>query len=156
MVHETPAQSAASADPADGGAAPSIAPVSTADDTPSLPTFHIAPLAAVTPSRLGGPLPEDLGPTTGTIAPEIAPAIAPQVAVPCHVLSASYGGTKTLLIRSTAEGATQYTALTVIDGFEKSMFDAYARAEARGAEIVGEYVDRDAALADARVNCPEN
>ena len=48
----------------------------------------------------------------------------------------------------------RYTVLTVLDGFEKSMFDTYAKAEAPGAEIVGEYPTRDDALADARVNCP--
>ena len=73
---------------------------------------------------------------------------------PCSVLSASYGGTKTLLVRSTILGETRYTVLTVLDGFEKSMFDTYAKAEAPGAEIVGEYPSRDDALADARVNCP--
>ena len=70
------------------------------------------------------------------------------------MLSASYGGTKTLLVRSTADGETRYTALTVLDGFEKSMFDTYTKSEAPGAEVVGEYPSRDDALADARVNCP--
>ena len=70
------------------------------------------------------------------------------------MLSASYGGTKTLLVRSTVLGEARYTVLTVLDGFEKSMFDTYAKAEAPGAEIVGEYPTRDDALADARVNCP--
>jgi hypothetical protein len=141
--------------------APAAAPASTAvDDAPSLPTFRITPLSAVTASRLGGPLPQDLGPTSSATAPETAPPTSPQAspqaAAPCHVLSASYGGTKTLLIRSSAGGTTQYTALTVIDGFEKSMFNAYARAEAPGADIVGIYGTRDEALADARVNCPED
>jgi hypothetical protein len=113
----------------------------------SLPTFRIAPLGEE-PSRLGGPLPADLG--AAAKASQSAPA------APCKVLSASYGGTKTLLIRATSGGETQYTALTIIDGFEKSMFDAYARTEAAGAEIVGEYPTREAALADAKFNCPDN
>jgi hypothetical protein len=70
------------------------------------------------------------------------------------VLSASYGGTKTLLVRSNIGGETRYTALTVLDGFEKSMFETYARAAAPSAEIIAEYPSREAALADARVNCP--
>jgi hypothetical protein len=70
------------------------------------------------------------------------------------VLSASYGGSKTLLVRSTSNGETRYTALTVLDGFEKSMFENYTKQQGPGAEIVGEYQSRDAALADARVNCP--
>jgi hypothetical protein len=113
-----------------------------ADLIPTLPTFKIAPEA----SRLGGPLPA--APTEAVKSPSSPPD------APCSVLSASYGGTKTLLVRSTVLGETRYTALTVLDGFEKSMFDTYVKAEAPGAEIVGEYPTRDDALADARVNCP--
>ncbi len=112
---------------------------------PWLPTFKIAP-APVQPSRLGGPLPAELG--AAAKAAQSAPVS------PCRVLSASYGGTKTLLIRSHSRGETQFTALTIIDGFEKSMFDAYARTEAAGAEIIGEYPTREAALSDANFNCP--
>ncbi len=120
---------------------------STGSFLPWLPTFHIAP-ATPEPARLGGPLPSELGDAAA------ASAAAPNTS-PCKVLTASYGGTKTLLIRATSNGETQYTALTIIDGFEKSMFDAYARNEAVGAEIIGEYPTRDAALADARFNCPD-
>jgi hypothetical protein len=126
-----------------GAAAPSNG---TDSFLPWLPTFHIAP-AETEPSRLGGPLPAELG--AAAQAAEAAPS------APCKVLSASYGGTKTLLIRSASGGETQYTALTIVDGFEKSMFDAYARTEAVGAEIVGEYPTREAALADAKFNCPD-
>lgn len=115
---------------------------------PWLPTFHITPTAPE-PSRLGGPLPAELG------AAAKAAAEAPAVASPCRVLTASYGGTRTLLIRAKAGDEMQYTALTVIDGFEKSMFDAYARTEAVGAEIVGEYPTAEAALSDAKANCPD-
>lgn len=115
---------------------------------PWLPTFHITPTAPE-PSRLGGPLPAELG------AAAKAAAEAPALASPCRVLTASYGGTRTLLIRAKAGDEMQYTALTVIDGFEKSMFDAYARTEAVGAEIVGEYPTAEAALSDAKANCPD-
>jgi hypothetical protein len=113
---------------------------------PWLPTFKITPTPEA-PSRLGGPLPAELG--AAARAAQSAPAA-------CKVLSASYGGTRTLLIRSHSSGETQYTALTIIDGFEKSMFDAYARTEAVGAEIVGEYATQEAALVDAKFNCPNN
>ncbi len=72
----------------------------------------------------------------------------------CKVLTASYGGTKTLLVRAAINGEMRYTALTVLDGFEKTMFDTYSKASAPNAEIVGEYPDKDSALADARENCP--
>ncbi len=114
---------------------------------PWLPTFRITPETPA-PSRLGGPLPADLG--DAAKAAEAAPAPS------CKVLTASYGGNKTLLIRSRAGEEVQYTALTIVDGFERSMFDAYARTEAQGAEIVGEYPSREAALADAKFNCPDD
>ena len=73
----------------------------------------------------------------------------------CKVLAASYGGTKTLLLRARIEGETRYTALTVLDGFEKSMFETFTKSSAPDAEIVGEYDSKDAALADAYANCPK-
>lgn len=35
------------------------------------------------------------------------------------------------------------------------MFDIYTKANAPGAELIGEYPSKDEALADARVNCPD-
>ena len=70
------------------------------------------------------------------------------------VIAGDLGGTKTLLVRTNTTGETRYTALTILDGFEKSMFDTYAKTSAPGAEVVGEYATRDEALADARTNCP--
>jgi hypothetical protein len=114
---------------------------------PWLPTFRITPEVSQ-PSRLGGPLPADLG--AAAKAAEAAPAPA------CKVLTASYGGSKTLLIRSRSGEEVQYTVLTIVDGFERSMFEAYARTEAVGAEIVGEYPNAEAALSDAKFNCPDD
>ena len=115
---------------------------------PWLPTFRIAP-SEPQPSRLGGPLPAELG------AAAKAAAEAPGRPGLCRVLTATYGGTKTLLLRSKSGDEVQYTALTIVDGFEKSMFEAYARTEAVGAEVVGEYSSAEAALSDARTNCPD-
>ena len=156
------------------------------DDTPLLPHFKIGPMTP-SPSKLGGPVDAmplaatpaarpDAGPNAGPIvrfkeiitpepqapaaaaAPDPAAAAAP-ASGPCRVLAASYGGKKTLLVRAQVSGETRYTALTVIDGFEKSMFEIYSKAsapnsEGAGAEIVGEYPTKDEALADARANCP--
>jgi hypothetical protein len=109
----------------------------------ALPSFKIAPVSD-NPSKLGGPVP-DAAPVASTEAANGSP---------CRVLSASYGGTKTLLVRSQAGEETRFTALTVLEGFESSMFDTYAKAEAPGAEIVGEYPSDDQALAEARQRCP--
>ena len=91
----------------------------------------------------------------GLAGPPPAPA-APQLSGKCRVLTASYGGKKTLLVRAVSNGETRLTALTVLDGFEKSMFDIYAKANAPDAELIGEYPSKDDALADARANCPGN
>jgi Mannosyl-glycoprotein endo-beta-N-acetylglucosaminidase len=114
---------------------------------PWLPTFRITP-EAPQPSRLGGPLPAELG----AAAKAAEDASAPH----CKVLTASYGGAKTLLIRARLGDEVQYTALTIMDGFEKPMFEAYARTEAVGAEVVGEYSSSESALIDAKVNCPDD
>jgi hypothetical protein len=113
----------------------------------ALPSFKIAPLSD-NPSKLGGPVP-DATPAAATEAANRSAAGSP-----CRVLSASYGGTKTLLVRSKAGGETRFTALTVLEGFENSMFDTYAKAEAPGAEVIGEYPSDDQALAEARQRCP--
>lgn len=128
-------------------------------DEPTLPHFKIAPEIPA-PSRLGGPAvvapmaPQDQNVRFKDIV-HLPPAAAAPAAIPtnCQVLAASFGGKKTLLVRAKADGETRYTALTVIDGFEKSMFDIYAKSSAPGAEIIGEYPNKDQALADARANC---
>jgi hypothetical protein len=154
---KSPPAAKAEAEPADDGA-------------PLLPHFKIGPVTP-SPSKLGGPVdalplaPSAAAtPNSGPIArfKEIivpgeqaaAPASGPASA-PCRVLAASYGGKKTLLVRANISGETRYTALTVIDGFEKSMFDIYSKASAPNAEIVGEYASKDEALADAHANCPD-
>ena len=160
-------------------AAPSSTPVDGADaysktGEAALPHFKIAPDAAPSsipraaipePSRLGGPIPVS---ATPAIEPPNhpasnarfktiieLPASAPAADVPsdCSILAASYGGNKTLLVRAKIDGATQYTALTVLDGFEKSMFDIYSKSQASSPEVIGEYATKDEALADARANC---
>ena len=72
----------------------------------------------------------------------------------CRVLTASYGGKKTLLVRTQAGAETHYTALTVLDGFEASMFENFLKAHAPGGSSIGEYETKDAALAKAKELCP--
>jgi hypothetical protein len=76
-------------------------------------------------------------------------------AVPaCRVLTASYGGKKTLLVRTTAGPNVHYTALTVLEGFEGSMLNNFLKAHAPGGSSLGEFDNKDAALAKARELCP--
>jgi len=67
---------------------------------------------------------------------------------------ASYGGTKTMLIRYVAEDAVEYTALRVLDGFERSMTESYMSAHAPGGTLIGEFPSSDEAFARAYELCP--
>lgn len=152
-----------------------------ADDGPvELPTFRIAPRTPE-PSKLGGPvdapaqvaMPAPRNLPSGTFVEMDPPAHMTQAlnTVPpaaaevhshsqgvaadnCRIVTASYGGTKTLLVQSDAKGVLQLTALTVLDGFEKSMLASYAKASAPGARIIAEYRTKADALAEAQAICP--
>jgi hypothetical protein len=76
---------------------------------------------------------------------------APQA---CLIQTASYGGRATVLIRHETAQRTEYTALTVLDGFESSLTESYIRARAPGATPVGSFHDQTAALAKATELCP--
>jgi hypothetical protein len=84
-----------------------------------------------------------------------AVAAPPVEAERCRVFSASYGGTKTLLVRAPAGAEQHYTALTVLEGFEDSMLAGYVKARAPGGTSLGTFDTRDAALAKASELCPE-
>ncbi len=137
---------------------------------PVLPTFKIAP------SRLGGPVElvtnvndnkANIEPAaTGIVPPAprparsatkhaalAVPAPQPTASGPCRVLTASYGGKKTLLVKASRNGGMELTALSVIDGFEQSMFATYAKASAPGAELVSEHASKDEAVAAANAIC---
>lgn len=123
------------------------------DELPALPLFRIAPIKPE-PSRLGGPIPAPATDRTANANAVAKSQSGTRGGTPCRVLTASYGGHKTLLLRTREKnGTVAYTALTVLDGFEKSMLQTYSKAKAPGAELVGEYDTKDAALADAHANC---
>jgi hypothetical protein len=82
------------------------------------------------------------------------PAPAAKATGTCRVLAASYGGKKTLLVRTKAGAETHYTALTVLEGFEGSMLDNFIRAHGPGGASIGDYETKDAALAKAKELCP--
>jgi hypothetical protein len=84
------------------------------------------------------------------------PAAATAAAAPsgCRVQTASYGGKKALLVRSGTQTDVRYTVLTVLEGFEKSMLANYVKAHAPDGTSVGEFANKDAALAKARELCP--
>jgi len=95
-------------------------------------------------------------PPSGLGAKQLAAHSAPVAAAQpgCVVSKASYGGKKTLLIRASSPESTRYTALTVLEGFEKSMLDSFIKTRAPGGSLVGEFPDPAAALVKARELCP--
>jgi len=96
------------------------------------------------------------------VAPRPTPAMRAGTSLPlrqseptlCRVLMASYGGKKTMLIRSQSDDAIEYTALRVLDGFEQSMTESYIKEHAPGARLIGEFASSDAAFARAFQLCP--
>jgi hypothetical protein len=72
----------------------------------------------------------------------------------CLIQTASYGGRASVLIRNQTAQRTEYTVLTVLDGFESSLTESYIRARAPGATPVGSFHDKSAALAKATELCP--
>lgn len=72
----------------------------------------------------------------------------------CSVATANSGGSRTVLIRSEAEGSVRYTVLPVLAGFERSMTEGYIRKHLADGASVGEFESREAALARARELCP--
>ena len=72
----------------------------------------------------------------------------------CSIATASYGGTKTVLIKAPAGEKVRYTALTVLDGFEGSMTANFIAARAPGGASIGEFADRESALDKAKSLCP--
>ena len=93
-------------------------------------------------------------PTTTALATAVPSAPARTTGATCRVLSASYGGSKTVLIRAETAGETSFTALTVPDGSERTLIDAYVRSRAPGGHTIGEFAGLDPALRRARELCP--
>ena len=83
------------------------------------------------------------------------PAASAKRKMKCQVWTASYGGKKSLLIKSvSAEKIVHYTALEVHDGMETAQADAFIKAWAQGGKPIGEYGSHTEALAQAYQLCP--
>jgi hypothetical protein len=75
-------------------------------------------------------------------------------ALSCSISTASYGGTRSVLIKAPDGDNVRYTALSVIAGFERSMTDNFIKARAPKGAAIGEFDTREAALDMARTLCP--
>lgn len=73
----------------------------------------------------------------------------------CRVWTASYGGSKAIIIKAMQEKTVNYTVLDVNEGAEKREADAYINAYAKGGQSVGEFSSQSQALEKAFELCPE-
>lgn len=73
----------------------------------------------------------------------------------CRVWTASYGGSRAILIKANNEAVVNYTVLDVNEGTEKREADAYIAAYAKGGKPVGEFQNQTQALDKAFELCPE-
>lgn len=110
------------------------------------PNPNIAPPEEVAAKPVPRPQPARKAPSQ-VVAAKAVPADA------CYIQSASYGGQASVLLQHNTARGTEYTVLTVLDGFERSMTDRYITARAPGARTIGSFPDAGAALAKARSLC---
>jgi Mannosyl-glycoprotein endo-beta-N-acetylglucosaminidase len=98
-------------------------------------------------------------PVQNASAGGLARSAGPAPAAPgskCRVWTASYGGQKAVIIKSTSDGMTNFTVLDVNDGSEKREADTYISAYAKGGVQVAEFASQTQALDKAFDLCPEN
>lgn len=129
---------------ASAAAAPAATPQPSAAPSPAqLPTSAARETAAAETAATSSPAPS-----------AAAPAAVPVQSGPaCSIASASYGGSKTLLIRSTGDTGVHFTALSVLEGFEDAMAQSFIRTHAPGGVAIGAYPSRADALSKARALC---
>lgn len=120
-------------------------PSKTEEDAKPEKPAAVQTASAATSSRAGA----------ATAAPLAASEKAAPESSQCRVWTASYGGAKAIIIKSSADKTTNYTVLDVNEGAEKREAQAYIDAYARGGQVVGEFASPTAALDKAFDLCPE-
>ncbi|HRD78177.1 MAG TPA: glucosaminidase domain-containing protein [Hyphomicrobiaceae bacterium] len=91
-------------------------------------------------------------------APPAAPAVASPAVPPgseCRVWTASYGGSRAIIIRSMTGKTINLTVLDVNEGQERREADAYISAYAKGGMLLEEFASQAVALDKAFELCPE-
>jgi hypothetical protein len=83
------------------------------------------------------------------------PATPPAANQRCRVWTASYGGQKSVIIRSVADQVVNFTVLDVNAGSEAREAAAFIAAYAKNGRIAGEYANQAQALDKAFELCPE-
>jgi hypothetical protein len=73
----------------------------------------------------------------------------------CRVWTASYGGQKSIIIRSVTDQVVNFTVLDVNAGAETREAEAFIAAYAKNGRVTGEYANQAQALDKAFELCPE-
>ncbi len=89
------------------------------------------------------------------LTPSITHSPAPPPTDKCRIWTASYGGKKSMLIKSVAADTTNYTVLDVHVGSEMREAKAFIDAYARGGALVAKFADQTKALERAFGLCPD-
>lgn len=87
--------------------------------------------------------------------PPAQPPASQHQASKCRVWTASYGGQKSVIIRSPGDQLTNYTVLDVNEGQEARETEAYISAYAKGGQKIGDFANQNTALDKAFQLCPE-
>ncbi|MGL4396709.1 MAG: glucosaminidase domain-containing protein [Hyphomicrobium sp.] len=154
---------AAPAAATDGDTAAKVAPSYKVLNAPEPPTDSAAtaPDAAATATAtvqtaaLGSNAKIGVKPAPHADAKAAAPTAAPAAGSKCKVWTASYGGSRAIIIKASADETTNYTVLDVNEGAEKREADAYISAYAHGGQPIGEFTNQTQALDKAFELCPE-
>jgi hypothetical protein len=82
-------------------------------------------------------------------------ALPPAANQKCRVWTASYGGQRSIIIRSIVDQVVNFTVLDVNNGQEQREAEAFIAAYAKNGKIAGEYANQAQALDKAFELCPE-
>jgi len=129
------------------GAGARVNPMPPAQAQPSEPASPLSPLMQAA-STVGSML-------KSMTEPPPAPPAPPAAKSSCRVWTASYGGTKAILIKAPTSEGVSYTVLDVNEGAEKREAAAYIAAYAKGGQIESTFTSQIQALEKAFELCPE-
>ncbi|MBI1649720.1 hypothetical protein C6Y62_07410 [Hyphomicrobium sulfonivorans] len=142
-------------DASDAESAPAIT-VLNSDDTAapaaSATAKTNAKTAAIKPSEKSG---EIQTAALGGVATQLKPTAPKASASKCKVWTASYGGSRAVIIKAKGKDMVNYTVLDVTEANEKREIDAYIAAYAKGGEKVASFSNQSKALNKAFELCPE-
>ena len=121
---------------------------STSDDIAVRSGLGAGALAKSPPAKVEKPVHK------AALTPSVTRPSAGRAQAKCRIWTASYGGKKSILIKSVAADTTNYTVLDVHSGAEMREARAFIDAYARGGALVGKFADQTKALERAFTLCP--